>query len=113
MAPTKEQLEALRMAQEMANEAIESGNEAFRSMGDLLQRRLKETNTLGTVNKSILHNLSRQLNNQKAQLTTEDKKKNLGTSMAYIKKQIAKFEKDNAHSIADGLKQVLKGLEAE
>ena len=51
MAPTKEQLEALRMAQEMANEAIESGNEAFRSMGDLLQWRLKETNTLGTVNK--------------------------------------------------------------
>ena len=113
MAPTKEQLESLKMAQDMANEAIESGNEAFRSMGDLLQRRLKETNTLGTVNKSILHNLSRQLNNQKAQLTVEEKQKNLATSMAYIKKQISKFEKDNAHSIADGLKEVQKGLKAE
>ena len=110
---SKKQAERLKLAQDLANEAIESGNELYRDLGRILQGRIAQTQTLGDVNKQIMHNLSRQLQAEKRGLSNDVRKKDLSRSLSYAKASINKLEEKNKGHIAEQLQLVIKVLEAE
>ena len=110
---SEKQAERLKLAQDLANDAIESGNELYRDLGRLLQGRIQQTKTLGDVNKQIMHNLSRQLQAEKRGLSNDERKKDLANSLAYAKASINKLEEKGKGHIAKQLQTVIKVLEAE
>tara|TARA_Y100000591_G_scaffold161166_1_gene138828 strand:+ start:8391 stop:10322 length:1932 start_codon:yes stop_codon:yes gene_type:complete len=110
---SEKQAERLKLAQDLANDAIESGNELYRDLGRLLQGRISQTKTLGEVNKQIMHNLSRQLQAEKRGLSNDEKRKGLATSLAYAKASMNKLEQKGKGNIAEQLKLVVQLLEVE
>ena len=110
---SEKQAERLKLAQDLANEAIESGNELYRDLGRILQGRIAQTQTLGDVNKQIMHNISRQLQSEKKGLSNDEKRKGLATSLAYAKASLNKLEEKGKGNIAKQLELVIKVLEAE
>ena len=110
---SEKQAERLKLAQDLANEAIESGNELYRDLGRILQGRIAQTQTLGDVNKQIMHNISRQLQSEKRGLSNDEKRKGLATSLAYAKASLNKLEEKGKGNIAKQLELVIKVLEAE
>ena len=110
---SEKQAERLKLAQDLANEAIESGNELYRDLGNILQSRIAQTQTLGDVNKQIMHNISRQLQAEKRGLSNDVRKKDLARSLSYAKASINKLEEKGKRHIAEQLQLVVKVLEAE
>ena len=110
---SEKQAERLKLAQDLANEAIESGNELYRDLGNILQSRIAQTQTLGDVNKQIMHNISRQLQAEKRGLSNDVRKKDLARSLSYAKASINKLEEKGKGHIAEQLQLVVKVLEAE
>lgn len=110
---SEKQAERLKAAQDLANEAIQSGNELYRDLGRILQGRIAQTQTLGDVNKQIMHNISRQLQSEKRGLSNDEKRKGLATSLAYAKASLNKLEEKGKGNIAKQLELVIKVLEAE
>ena len=67
----------LTQAQRLANQAISEGNDLTRAYGELLKSNLKEVGFISAAAKNTADIITRQLRDQKENLSTSEKLKNV------------------------------------
>ena len=103
----------LTQAQRLANQAISEGNDLTRAYGELLKSNLKEVGFISAAAKNTADIITRQLRDQKENLSTSEKLKNVSQQIEETESDIAKHRKSGHTSIASQLKDNLKGLKGE
>ena len=105
--------EDIKVAQQLANEAIAEGNDLTRQYGELLRDSLKDAERLGVVQKANASILTRQLAAEKAKLSEDVKRKNLTRQISYLKLQASKYDEMGHDAISRQLNVLIKGLKTE
>ena len=105
--------EDIKVAQQLANEAIAEGNDLTRQYGELLRDSLKDAERLGVVQKANASILARQLAAEKAKLSEDVKRKNLTRQISYLKLQASKYDEMGHDAISRQLNVLIKGLKTE
>ena len=113
MADDVKKVKDLKQAQDLANKAIEKGNDLTRGFGELLKANLKDAKGINVTIESAAGILQRQLNDKKSDLSTTDKIKNLVKEKSDIDKKIAHYNNIGHTAIAEKLETQKKGLVAE
>jgi len=113
MADDVKKVEDLKRAQDLANKAIEKGNDLTRGFGELLKANLKDAKGINVAIESAAGIIQRQLNDKKSDLSTSDKIKNVVKEKSGIDKKIAHFNSIGHTAIAKKLETQKKGLVAE
>lgn len=113
MADDVKKVKDLKQAQDLANKAIEKGNDLTRGFGELLKANLKDVKGINVAIESAAGIIQRQLNDKKSDLSTSDKIKNVVKEKSGIDKKIAHFNSIGHTAIAKKLETQKKGLVAE
>ena len=100
-------------AQKLANQAIKEGNSLTRAYGQLLKSNLKEVGFISTASKNTADIITRQIQDQKQNLSTSEKLKNVAKQIEETEDKIATHRKNGHTSIKEELQDNLKGLKAE
>ena len=109
----EDEIRKIAAAQQIANKAIEEGNDLTRNYGMLLKESLTHAKHLGVVQKANAGIITRQLAAEKAALSNDDKRKNLTRQISYLKLQASKYDEMGHTAISEQLKELVKGLNVE
>nr|BAR34162.1 phage tail tape measure protein [uncultured Mediterranean phage uvMED] len=113
MADDVKKVKDLKQAQDLANKAIEKGNDLTRGFGELLKANLKDAKGINVAIESAAGIIQRQLNDKKSDLSTSDKIKNVVKEKSDIDKKIAHYNSIGHTAIAKKLETQKKGLVAD
>tara|TARA_S200002703_G_scaffold139566_1_gene130309 strand:+ start:518 stop:2221 length:1704 start_codon:yes stop_codon:yes gene_type:complete len=100
-------------AQKLANQAIKEGNSLTRAYGQLLKSNLKEVGFISAASKNTADIITRQIQDQKQNLSTSEKLKNVARQIEETEGEIARHKKNGHSSIKEELQDNLKGLRGE
>ena len=100
-------------AQRLANQAIQEGSDLTRAYGQLLKDNLKQVGFISAAAQNTADIITRQLRDQRENLTTSEKLKNVAKQIEETEEEIARYRKTGHHSIKEELKENLKGLKGE
>ena len=103
----------LEEAQKLANQAIKEGNDLTRAYGELLKSNLKQAGFITVAAKNTSSIITRQIQDQKQNLSTSEKLKNVTKQIEETSELISKHRKNGHTSIKKELQDNLKGLKAE
>jgi len=113
MADDVQKVKDLKQAQDLANQAIEKGNDLTRGFGQLLKANLKDAKGINVAIESAAGIIQRQLNDKKSDLSISDRIKNVVKEKSDIDKKISHYNSIGHTAIAKKLETQKKGLVAD